>query len=309
VKGIDFQAAAFTNLSHDHLDYHKNMKEYARSKKKLFDGLNANASAIINADDKYAEFLISDCKAKAVNFSFKDNPKPATHNTPCQILSNSSKGLKIQVGKTEIKSPLIGDFNAYNIAEAFLICHELGFDTENIAKALEAAAGASGRLERVPSKEGTPVVLVDYAHTPDALKNVLSTLKELKTANQKLHVVFGCGGNRDKAKRPAMAQIAENFADEITVTSDNPRNENPDTIINDIIAGFESPDKVQKITDRKEAIIQAVQSGNRQTMILIAGKGHETYQEIEGKRYDFDDRQIAREALDNSNGNQKNEVA
>ncbi|HET6527883.1 MAG TPA: UDP-N-acetylmuramoyl-L-alanyl-D-glutamate--2,6-diaminopimelate ligase [Balneolaceae bacterium] len=326
VKGIDFQVAAFTNLSHDHLDYHENMKEYARSKKKLFDGLDSKASAIINADDKYAELLASDCKAQITNFSFKNNPpvrrsfseggqpetrnpKHVTRNSPCQIISNSSKGLQIRVDETEIKSPLIGDFNAYNIAEAFLICRELGFEVENIAKALETATGASGRLERIATEEGKPVVLVDYAHTPDALKNVLSTLAELKTSSQKLHVVFGCGGNRDKTKRPEMARIAERYANGITVTSDNPRNESPDSIIDDIMKGFEYPNKVQRITDRREAIIHAIQAGDEQTMILIAGKGHETYQEIKGKRYDFDDRQIAREALENSNGNPKNEVA
>ncbi|HEX6982877.1 MAG TPA: UDP-N-acetylmuramoyl-L-alanyl-D-glutamate--2,6-diaminopimelate ligase [Balneolaceae bacterium] len=306
VKGIDFQVASFTNLSHDHLDYHENMQEYARSKKKLFDGLDTDASAVINADDKYAEFLVSGCEAQKINFSFK---KRAAGNTNCKIISNSSDGLKIRVDETEIESPLIGAFNAYNLAEAFLICRELGFNAENIAKALETATGASGRLERVELKENQPVVLVDYAHTPDALKNVLSTLADLKTGKQKLHVVFGCGGNRDKTKRPAMARMAEKFADEITVTSDNPRDENPDAIIDDIMEGFESRGKVQRITDRRDAIIRAVHSGNNDSMILIAGKGHETYQEVKGKRHDFDDRKIAREALENSNGNPKNEVA
>lgn len=306
VKGIDFRVAAYTNLSHDHLDYHKDMQEYARSKKKLFDELGTGASAIINADDEYAEFITSDCVAEVVNLSFKNNKQSGLS---CRILSNSSDGLKIRVNKTEINSPLIGLFNAYNIAEAFLICRSLDFETEAVAKALRAAKGASGRLERVESSgEGSPVVLVDYAHTPDALKNVLSTLADLKAANQKLHVVFGCGGNRDKTKRPAMAQIAEQYADRITVTSDNPRDENPSAIIDDAMAGFENTNGVQRITDRKEAIIHAISSGDRQSMILIAGKGHETYQEIKGKRYDFDDRKIAAEALKNSNGHSKNEV-
>ena len=306
VGGIDFEVAAFTNLSHDHLDYHKNLKQYATSKKQLFDGLSSDAWAVINGDDDQAAFITMDCPAQIIDFSFKK-----ALSVECQVLSNDIDGLTIRIGKTILKSSLVGSFNAYNIVQAFLICRALGFEADTVAKALELAPGASGRLERVEGsgKEGNPIVLIDYAHTPDALKNVVSTLAELREDNQRLHIIFGCGGNRDKTKRPKMAKIAEEFGDIITVTSDNPRDENPDTIIDEIMTGFQNPGNVERITDRKKAITQAISSDDDQTMILIAGKGHETYQEINGKRIDFDDREIAREALDHRNGNPKNEVA
>lgn len=310
VNGINFSVAAFTNLSHDHLDYHESMQEYARSKKILFDDLDDRASAIINADDEYADFLTTDCKAQITAFGFRKSAHYAQGDSVvCQLISNSTKGLKVRVHQTIIESPLMGEFNAYNLAEAFLVVCALGFEPASVAKALHNAKGAAGRLQRVERSSEMPVVLVDYAHTPDALENVLSTLAELKTADQTLHVVFGCGGNRDKTKRPAMAKIAQKYAEKITVTSDNPRHEHPDAIIDDIMEGFKQPAQARRITDRKEAIEQAIRQGDARTMILIAGKGHETYQEMEGQRYDFDDILIARKALKNSNSNSTNEVA
>jgi UDP-N-acetylmuramoyl-L-alanyl-D-glutamate--2,6-diaminopimelate ligase len=303
VAGINFDIAAFTNLSHDHLDYHEDLKAYARAKKQLFDDLSPDAWAIINGDDEQAHFMGLDCEAQTVYFSFKE-----ALDVECQILSNTIDGLIIRIGKLMLESPLVGDFNAYNVTEAFLICRALGFDDTDIAESLQTATGAPGRMERVEgSGNGKPVVIVDYAHTPDALENVASTLAELKTEKQKLHIVFGCGGNRDKTKRPSMARISEQLGDEVTVTSDNPRDEDPDAIIDEIMAGFENPDNVKRITDRKKAIEQAIAAADAYAMILIAGKGHETYQEIKGQRHDFDDRQIAREALDHKSANQKNE--
>lgn len=305
VAGIDFDIAAFTNLSHDHLDYHEDLTAYARAKKQLFDGLAPYAWAIINGDDEQAKFMGMDCKARKIYFSFRK-----ALDVECQILDNTIEGLVIRIGKTMIESPLVGNFNAYNLTETFLICRALGYEDKDIANALKSAPGAPGRLERVEgSGQGKPVVLVDYAHTPDALENVASTLAELKEENQKLHIVFGCGGNRDKAKRPKMARIAEEYGDRITVTSDNPRDEEPDTIIDEIMSGFDNPDKIERTVDRREAINQAIADGDAHTMILIAGKGHETYQEVKGERYDFDDRKIAREALGRRNGNPKDEVA
>lgn len=305
IAGIDFQIAAFTNLSHDHLDYHEDLKSYAKSKKQLFDGLAVDATAVINGDDDQASFISMDCPAKIVDFSFKK-----ALEVECQVLSNTMEGLVVRIGRVMLESPLIGTFNAYNLTEAFLICRELGYPDKKVKEALETSSGAAGRLERVKGsgENGNPSVLVDYAHTPDALENVASTLANIKGQGQTLHIVFGCGGNRDKTKRPKMAHIAETYGDKVTVTSDNPRNENPDSIIDEIMTGFDHPNSTERITDRKKAIENAVSDGDADTMILIAGKGHETYQEIEGERYDFDDREIAREALGHKNDNAKNKV-
>ncbi len=303
VSGIRFDIAAFTNLSHDHLDYHHTLRDYALAKKKLFESLDEKATAIINGDDEQALFMISDTPAETITFSFSK-----ALDVECQILGNSTEGLVVRIGKRMIKSRLMGEFNAYNITEAFLICRALGFNDDAIAEALERAPGAPGRLERVATPgDDTPVVLVDYAHTPDALENVLRTLSELKKDKQVLHVVFGCGGNRDKAKRPKMAAVAERYADKITVTSDNPRDEDPEAIIEDIMTGFGDPSSVERITDRRDAIAKAIRTADKYSMILVAGKGHETYQEIGGQRRDFDDRLVAREALGgrNRNGNTK----
>lgn len=300
--GFDFTVAAFTNLSHDHLDYHDNWQEYAKTKKKLFDGLNQDAWAVINQDDEQGKFMALDCPAQIIDFSFKNS---ITYD--CKIISNTSEGLKIEIEGVEFESPLVGTFNAYNVAEAVFICKALGYEFTTIARALKNVTGAAGRLERVEgeNRESQPTILVDYAHTPDALENVLSTLSDLKTEGQKLHVIFGCGGDRDKTKRPKMAEIAESYADIITVTSDNPRSEEPEDIIDQIMLGFNSETKVSRISSRKEAIEQAVMQADTNTMILIAGKGHETYQEIKGKRYDFDDRKEALEALKKRNPNSK----
>jgi len=300
VAGIDFDIAAFTNLSHDHLDYHDDLKSYAESKKKLFDDLNTNAYAIINGDDEHAAFIAMDCPANIVDFSFKK-----ALEVECQVLSSTIEGLVIRILDQIIETPLVGSFNAYNITQAFLICHALGYEKPEVAKALTSAPGAAGRLERVEGsgENENPVVLVDYAHTPDALENVASTLADLKQENQLLHIVFGCGGNRDNTKRPKMATIAEQYGDKVTVTSDNPRNEDPDTIIDEIMNGFEDLDGIERITDRRNAIQKAIYDSDAQTMILIAGKGHETYQEVAGQRHDFDDRTVARKALGYRNSN------
>ena len=300
--GFDFTVAAFTNLSHDHLDYHDNWQDYAKTKKKLFDGLNQDAWAVINQDDEQGKYMALDCPAQIIDFSFK---KPITYD--CKVISNTSAGLKIEIEGVEFQSPLAGTFNAYNVAEAVFICKALGYEFTTIARALAKAKGAAGRLERVETEnpEKQPTVLVDYAHTPDALENVLSTLSDLKTEKQKLHVIFGCGGDRDKAKRPKMAEVAENYADLITVTSDNPRSEDPEEIIDQIMLGFDSKTEVGRLSSRKEAIEQAILQADERTMILVAGKGHETYQEVKGKRYDFDDRKVAMEALNKRNRNSK----
>ncbi len=289
VAGFDFRVAAFTNLSHDHLDYHETIEEYAAAKKLLFDGLKEDAFAIVNKDDDQSQLIKSDCKAEIRELSFDDN---------ASIKKNTAEGLVIEIEGVEISSSLVGDFNAYNIAEAFMIISALNFAPSDISQSLAKVKGAPGRMEAVRTdKENSPTVIVDYAHTPDALENVLATLAASKDDNQLLFCVFGAGGDRDSVKRPEMAKAAEKYADEIIVTSDNPRTENPDLIIADILQGFEQTENVQSITSRKEAIYRAVELASSNDIILIAGKGHEDYQEINGERHPFDDRIIAKEAL------------
>lgn len=291
VAGFDFSVAAFTNLSHDHLDYHETIEEYASAKKHLFDNLPKQSIAVINGDDQQSAFMTKDCNAKICRYSFNDN---------VQLIENSPQGVTLVVDGVKIESNLIGNFNAYNLASAFLICQALGFDAENVASTLKSVKGAPGRMETVElaDAENLPIVIVDYAHTPDALENVLSTLATIRSKDQKIYCVFGAGGDRDSSKRPKMAMVAQAFADEIVVTSDNPRSENPDVIIADILHGFENTNNVISITSREEAIKHAITSATANDIILIAGKGHEDYQEINGKRHHFDDREIAREALE-----------
>lgn len=288
VEGFDFSVAAFTNLSHDHLDYHVTVEEYAKAKKILFDELPSSSSAVINSDDHYGDYMLSDCLAKKVTFSFNSEQN--------NILSNTSKGISINLNGVDIESPLIGEFNAYNVAEAFLISQQLGIDTPLVVEALKSATGAVGRMQTIDI-DNSPLAIIDYAHTPDALENVLSTLSEVKDSNQQLVVVFGAGGDRDTAKRPAMAKAAEQFADKIIVTSDNPRFEEPESIIQGILNGFESLKNVRNIINRKDAINTAITEANKEDVVLIAGKGHEDYQDIKGVKHPFDDVIVATEAL------------
>ncbi len=289
VTGFDFEVAAFTNLSHDHLDYHVTLEEYAKAKKILFDELPSTSTAVINSDDQHGAFMLADCFAKKLLLSFGTDQN--------YIQSNTSDGLNIVVEGNLISSPLIGEFNAYNVAQSFLICKALNMNSSSISKALQSAHGASGRMEKV-ELDSAPLAIVDYAHTPDALKNVLSTLHQVKEPNQKLITVFGAGGDRDSLKRPEMAKASEAYSDNIFVTSDNPRFENPEKIISDIMKGFENTENVKKITNRKDAIHAAIKSAGKRDIILIAGKGHEDYQDVEGTKYPFDDRLIARDALE-----------
>lgn len=306
-KGITFKVAVFTNLSHDHLDYHETMSEYASAKKKLFNSLDRKSWAITNADDERGEWIVNSTPAKVLSFSFEDKGL-----LQAEILKSDATGLTISIDETQIETPLVGRFNAYNVVEALLTCTALGIDGQAAAEILNHCHGAPGRMERVNknlSIENEPIVFVDYAHTPHALENVLSTLKELKTRHQKLVCVFGCGGDRDKTKRPKMAEIAESYANRVIVTSDNPRTEDPDLIIDHIMEGFKNPEEVTRITNRKDAIREAVFSSKAGSIVLIAGKGHETYQEINGNRIHFDDREVVRNALRERDGQTEKEGA
>lgn len=302
--GIKWDIATFTNLSHDHLDYHRNMESYAASKKKLFDSLEKNAWAIVNFDDAYGADMVKGCKAKIIDFSFDNST-----SISCELLRSNETGSLFTVDDIEIKTPLVGIFNAYNVVEAFLICTALGYDAGLVARTLTECTGAAGRLEKVAidGSAKKPTVFVDYAHTPNALENVASTLNGIKSKDQSLIILFGCGGDRDKKKRPEMAKVAEKYGDRIVVTSDNPRFENPESIISDIETGFSKKGIWTSITSRKKAIEMTIAESPDNAIILIAGKGHETYQEIKGERIHFDDREIALEALKEIKNSTKHE--
>ncbi len=304
-SGINWDVAVFTNLSHDHLDYHKDFDHYASAKKKLFDSLNDNAWAIVNFDDPRGPFMIEDCASKIIDFSFQKNS-----SIHCKILESGEQGSLIQIDDIKVETPLPGRFNAYNVTEAFLTCTALGYDAQLISRAIKDCPGADGRLEKVTidsDKGDKPTIFVDYAHTPDALKNAAVALSEVKQKQRPLLILFGCGGDRDTTKRPEMAEIAEQYADKIIVTSDNPRSEDPEKIIRDIEKGFSANAVWESIPSREEAIKHIIQEAPADGIILIAGKGHETYQEIKGKRIHFDDREVARQALQKLNTNPKNE--
>lgn len=294
VNGFDFEIAAFTNLSHDHLDYHRTMDQYADAKKLLFDGLRSTSTAVINADDPYGAHMISNCDADCVEISFKTDRY--------ELISESSNGITLRIADIAIDSPLIGRFNAYNLATACEVALAAGVEKAELKQAVLQANGAIGRMEKITSKpDRGPVVIVDYAHTPDALEHVVTTLMRLKLEKESLTVIFGAGGNRDRSKRPEMAKAAA-LADKVVVTSDNPRFEDPGKIIDDIMAGFEDPDPVIQITDRREAISKTIAEAGEHELILIAGKGHEDYQDVKGTKHPFDDRRIAEQALQKRSG-------
>lgn len=288
-KGLTFDVALFTNLTHDHLDYHRTMEAYARAKRKLFDTLSTKSTAITNLDDPYGAGMVAKTRATVWGVRLGESE--------VRVLSSSVDGLVLDIDGTVVSSPLAGRFNAYNVSQAYLACVALGLNQANVAAALSTAPGAPGRLERVPSPAGAPVVFVDYAHTPDALDNVLSTLAMLKSPGQSLVCVFGCGGNRDTSKRPKMAAIAERHCERVVITSDNPRFEDPESILDDIQRGFTSTARFTRNTDRAAAIAELVANADASTVIVIAGKGHETYQDIEGVRHPLDDRELAAAAI------------
>lgn len=300
--GIRWDVAAFTNLSHDHLDYHGDMESYALAKQKLFDELKPDGRAVINGDDPWGRKLAASMrnvhgKTEPLLFSFDAEEVPVRCNLTRSDPAGLQFTLEIDGTLVEIESPLVGRFNAWNVAQAFLICLSMGCDPDLIAEALKEATGAPGRMEKVDGPEGSPVVIVDYAHTPDALEKAASTLREIKKREEELVVVFGCGGDRDRGKRPGMAQAASRHADRVIVTSDNPRSEDPESIIREIERGFPAGSVWDAIPSREEAIRRAILEAGTGTLVLIAGKGHETWQEIGGKRIPFDDRKVARQAL------------
>lgn len=292
-EGLDFAGGIFTNLSHDHLDYHNTFKEYRDVKKIFFDELPEKAFALVNKDDKNGSFMIQNTKAKQHTYALKSYA-----DYRGQILESSLEGLLLKLNDHEVWAKLIGSFNAYNLLAIFGTAELLGLETLETLQLLSDLQSVSGRFQYLISDEKITAI-VDYAHTPDALKNVLETINDIRTNNETLITVVGCGGDRDKMKRPVMGNIAARLSNKTIFTSDNPRTENPDQIIEDIEKGVEPQDykKTLSITDRKQAIKTACQLANKNDIILIAGKGHETYQEINGKRTDFNDFEIVKQEL------------
>lgn len=292
-EGLKFKGGVFTNLSHDHLDYHNTFAEYRDVKKLFFDGLDKQAFAISNTDDKNGLVMLQNTAAKQYTYALKGYA-----DYKAQILENEFSGLLLSIDGSEVWSRLIGNFNAYNILAIYATAELLGLEKVEILRLISELQSVSGRFQYVVSDEKITAI-VDYAHTPDALKNVLETINSIRTKNESLITVVGCGGDRDRTKRPKMAHIASELSTKVIFTSDNPRSEVPKHIIEDMEKGV-APQNFKKtlsIVDRKQAIKTACQLAETNDIILIAGKGHETYQEIKGERFDFDDYSIVQELL------------
>jgi UDP-N-acetylmuramoyl-L-alanyl-D-glutamate--2,6-diaminopimelate ligase len=293
-EGLHFEGGVFTNLSHDHLDYHPTFAEYRDVKKQFFDNLPNTAFALSNVDDKNGTVMLQNSNARKLTYALKSYA-----DYKAQILENQLSGLLLKINGNEVWVKLIGTFNAYNLLAIYGTAVELGLESLEVLRLLSELESVSGRFQYIVSGANITAI-VDYAHTPDALENVLKTINDIRTKNEQLITVVGCGGNRDKAKRPVMAGIATEQSDKSILTSDNPRNESPETIIAEMEVGVapQNYKKMLTITDRKQAIKTACQLAQPNDIILIAGKGHETYQEIEGVRHDFDDMKIVKEILE-----------
>lgn len=291
ITGLQFVGAAFTNITHDHLDYHKTFEAYLEAKKAFFDALPSSAFALSNLDDKNGAQMLLDTKAKKLTYALH-----APSNYKGKILENQLNGLVLLVNEMEVHCRLIGTFNAYNFLAVYGIAIQLGETSEAVLTVLSALTGAEGRFDYIISADQI-IGIVDYAHTPDALENVLTTIAKLRKGNEQVITVVGCGGDRDKTKRPIMAQVACDLSTKVFLTSDNPRSEDPNDIIKDMEQGLSSSAKRKyiNIVDRKEAIKAAVSFAQPGDIILVAGKGHEKYQEIKGIKHDFDDKKILQE--------------
>lgn len=293
-EGLNFTGGVFTNLTHDHLDYHSSFSEYRDVKKSFFDHLPKTAFALSNIDDKNGAVMMQNTNARKLTYALKSYA-----NYKAQILENQLSGLLMKINDNEVWVRLIGTFNAYNLLAIYGTAVELGMESLEVLRLLSELESVSGRFQYIISN-GKITAIVDYAHTPDALENVLKTINDIRTKNEQLITVVGCGGDRDKTKRPVMAGIASDLSDKIIITSDNPRSENPETIIEEMERGVapQNYKKTVSIIDRKQAIKAACQLAQANDIILIAGKGHETYQEINGIRHDFDDMKMVKEMLD-----------
>jgi len=291
IAGLRFAGGIFTNLTHDHLDYHKSFKEYLDAKKEFFNAIPEDGFAITNNDDKNGKIMVQDTKASDITYGLK-----SMADYKARIIESHFDGTLFEFNGNEVWTVFIGEFNVYNLLAVIAASIELGENEQEVLKLVSALKPADGRFEYVKSNDGK-VAIVDYAHTPDALENVLSTINKLRKGDERIITVFGAGGNRDKLKRPKMGKVAVENSDIVVVTSDNPRNEEADEIIKDIVAGIDKElvNKYISITDRKEAIKTAITLAKPGDIILVAGKGHETYQEVKGVRHHFDDKEIIKE--------------
>lgn len=285
ILGLSFKGGVFTNITHDHLDYHKTFKEYLNVKKAFFDMLPKDAFALSNYDDKNGVVMQQNTRAKKRGFALK-----TMADYHGKVLENQFSGLVLNINGKEVWTKLIGDFNAYNLLAVYGVTQELEEDETEVLTAISLLGSVDGRFEYFSSATGI-IAIVDYAHTPDALENVLKTIENIRTRNEVVYTVVGCGGDRDRTKRPVMATIACKLSDKVILTSDNPRSEDPDAIIEEMMEGVDATafKKTLSITDRAQAIKTAVSMAEPNDIILIAGKGHEKYQEIKGVRHDFDD--------------------
>ncbi len=295
IAGVQFKGGIFTNITHDHLDYHKTFDEYIKVKKSWFDNLPTTTFAISNADDKRGMVMLQNTSAKKIFYSLK-----TIADYKGKILDNGLSGLHLSINEIDVHFKMIGEFNAYNLLAVYATAICLGQEKNNVLQILSNLTGAEGRFDYIVSQHDKVIGIVDYAHTPDALLNVLATIKKLRQGHEKIISVVGCGGNRDKTKRPIMAEVACEHSDKIILTSDNPRNEDPEEILADMQKGVNvvTKRKVITIADRKEAIKTAVSLASYQDIVLIAGKGHEKYQEIKGVKYDFDDKKVLKEMFE-----------
>jgi UDP-N-acetylmuramoyl-L-alanyl-D-glutamate--2,6-diaminopimelate ligase len=295
VAGLDFDGGVFTNITHDHLDYHKTFKNYINAKKKFFDDLGENAFALTNIDDRRGDVMLQNTKAKKYTYAVKQ-----MSDFKAKIVENSLLGLQLILNNTELYSRLIGEFNAYNLLAVYGTATLLGHDDMEVLTVLSDLQSAEGRFDYIVSKSENIVGIVDYAHTPDALEKVLTTIDDLKTGDTKVITVVGCGGDRDKTKRPIMAKVACDYSDQVILTSDNPRTENPYTILEEMEKGVPpyATQKVLTIENRRQAIKTACTLARQNDIILVAGKGHEKYQDINGVKQHFDDKEELKIFLD-----------
>jgi len=291
IAGLKFDIAIFTNLTHDHLDYHKTFDAYLKAKKQFFDRLTTDSYALVNIDDRNGRVMVQNTRAKVKTYGLR-----SAADFKAKILESHFDGMKIMLDNTELWIKLIGEFNASNILAVYGAAHLLGYPKEEVLKVISNLSTVDGRFEYVRSPKGVTAI-IDYAHTPDALMNVLTTINQIRGKNSQIFAVIGAGGDRDRTKRPVMAKITKELCDQLILTSDNPRSEDPEAIIREMLEGIAAQERagVISIADRKEAIKTACRMAKQGDVVLIAGKGHETYQEIKGVKNYFNDKQVVSE--------------